>query len=138
MKTLSEFIADIENKTITQNEITICTIEDDLIIALECTGIQLHSYDIKLTVRRYKHIIRDLKKQRGSAIPKEIILDIEHHMQNPLYVYFDSNPKHKNLMYIGEYKQQLFKIIIDLQTNIITAGIIKESNLRDKFLVRVK
>ena len=138
MKALSDFIADIQNNTITQNEITICTIDDDLIIALNNIGIQLYSKDIVLTVRRYKHIMRDIKKKRGSAISNEIIFNLHTYLKSPLYVYFDTNQKHNNLMYINEYNKQLFKIVVNLNTNIITAGIIHRSNLKDKFLVRVK
>jgi hypothetical protein len=138
VKTLSEFISDIQNNTITQNEITICTIEDELIIALDSIGVQLHSKDIILTVRRYKHIMRDIKKKRGAAVSNEIISNLYIYLKSPLYVYFDTNKKHNNLMYINEYNQQLFKIVVNLHTNIITAGIIHESNLRDKYLVRVK
>jgi hypothetical protein len=138
VKELREFIADIQNNTITQNEITICAIEDDLIIALERIGVQLHSKDIILTVRRYMHIMRDIKKKRGSAVSNEIICNLYTYLKSPLSVYFDTNPKHNNLMYINQYNQQLFKIVVNLHTNIITAGTIHESNLRDKFLVRVK
>jgi hypothetical protein len=138
VQSLSDFIADIENNSITQNEIIICEIDSDIVEFLSAKGISLTSYKIILTVRRYTHILRDLKKQRGGAISKEIILNFSSYLQRPYQVYFDTHPKHKNIMYINRVDNQLFKIIINLQTNIVTVGVIQESNLKDKFLEVIK
>jgi hypothetical protein len=137
-QSLSAFIADIESNNIKHNEVIICTIDKLVVSYLEEIGTSITSTDIILTVRRYKHILRDIKKYRGGAITKEIVLDFDKYLSTPQSVYFDSYEKHKNIMYINEIDNQLFKIIVNLETNIITAGKIDKSNLKDKFLVRIK
>jgi len=135
---IEEFISNIHAHAITQNEITICEVDEEIINFLATKRICLQSKEIKLTVRRYKHITRDFKKHKKSAISDTVILNLYKYLTQPFSVYFDNNEKHKNIMYINKIENQYFKIIVNLETNIVTAGLIKEENLKDKFLERIK
>ena len=59
---LEEFIANIQNKTITKNEVIVGELSSKVVLFLESKSIEVSSKYIYLSVKAYKHILRDFKK----------------------------------------------------------------------------
>ncbi len=135
---LNDFIKDIEDKNIKNNEIIVGFIADDVYNFLNRKSIMLEKRNIIFTVKSYNHSLRDFKKSINKSVDISIIKKIDKYLNNPKYIFYDSLNKHKNLMYIGEYDNQLFKIIINLKTYIVTLGKINKNDLKDKFLERIR
>ena len=70
-KNLRSFISDIENKNIKQNEIVVSNVKENIVDFVKKKGFDFENTDIKLTVRRYKHLLRDYKKRRIKNKPKK-------------------------------------------------------------------
>ena len=134
---LQDFIRDIHLNQIKQNSIVICNFSDEVKNKLQSLNLQ-SSDEIYLSVKRYKHITRDLKKHRNKAVNDEIIHNFKRFIVFSQGIYFDTLPKHKNILFINHYKGILFKIVVNLDGEIKTAGIIEESNLKDSYLIIIK
>jgi len=72
-----------------------------------------------------------------------MIANIYQHIKELKNIFYDNLEKHKNLLYISEYNNQLFKIIVNIKNNniiiiIITLGKINEKDLNDKFLEKIR
>ena len=138
---LEEFIANIENSTISKNEIVIGFLSDEVIKFLALVSIVVETKEIYLSVKAYNHIQRDFKKRLKKSIPKELILNLHKSFNAPYKIFFDSEKKHCNLIYVDKENELLFKVVVhpNYQTKvgvvntILTAGIIDESALKSKF-----
>jgi len=138
---LEEFIANIQNQTITKNEIIVGELSSEVILFLKSKSIEVSSKYIYLSVRAYKHIIRDFKKKLGKAIPDEVIKEMYKSLHSPHKVIFDTQKKHCNLIYIDSSYELLFKIVVQPNyssklgsiNTIVTAGIIYEETLKSKY-----
>ncbi len=138
-KNLEIFISNIESNTIKKNYIIVGYMDDDIIKFLyDKKGICLSNFEIRLSVKAYKHSIRDFKKKINKNVDKNIILNIYKYLKKPNYIFYDNLEKHKNLMYICEFEGQLFKIIINTKNNILTLGKINKEDLKDKFLEKIR
>ena len=135
---IKSFIADINNKAITRNKISIYKIDNEIIEFIEKSGFIVENSTIILTVRRYKHMIRDFKKDSEKAISNEDILNLRQILKNPYAVYFDIMEKHQNLLYIFKKNKVIFKIVVSLKGEIITAGKINKHNLKDKHYKKIR
>ncbi len=140
-KNLEEFISNIQNQTITKNEIIVGELSSEVIFFLKSKSIEVSSKYIYLTVRAYKHILRDFKKKLGKAIPDERIKEIYKSLHSPHKIIFDNQKKHCNLIYIDSNYKLLFKIVVQPNysskfgsiNTVITAGIIYEDTLKSKY-----
>ena len=135
------FIANIENNNISQNEIIIGFLSDEVIEFLASVSIVVETKEIYLSVKAYKHIQRDFKKRLKKSIPKELMFNLHNSFHAPYKVFYDSEKKHCNLIYVDKENELLFKVVVhpNYQTKvgvvntILTAGIIDESALKSKF-----
>ena len=138
---LEVFIYDIENNNISQNEIVIGFLNDEVIKYLTSVSIVVESKEIYLSVKAYKHIQRDFKKRLKKSIPKELMLNLHQSFETPYKIFFDSEKKHCNLIYVDKENELLFKVVvhpnyhtkIGVINTVLTAGIIDESVLKSKF-----
>ncbi len=138
---LEEFIANIQNRTITKNEVIVGELSSKVVLFLESKSIEVSSKYIYLSVKAYKHILRDFKKKLGKAIPDEVIKEIYKSLDSPHKVIFDTQKKHCNLIYIDSNYELLFKIVVQPNyssklgsiNTIVTAGIIYEDTLKSKY-----
>jgi len=138
---LEVFIYDIENNNISQNEIVIGFLNDEVIKYLTSVSIVVESKEIYLSVKAYKHIQRDFKKRLKKSIPKELMLNLHKSFETPYKIFFDSEKKHCNLIYVDKENELLFKVVvhpnyhtkIGVINTVLTAGIIDESVLKSKF-----
>ena len=135
---LEKFISDIENGSIKKNEAIVGFVDNDVVYFLKEKGVLLKNRDIVLTVKSYNHSTRDFKKSINKSVDSAIIKKLDIYLKNPEYIYYDNLSKHKNLVYVGTSNNQLFKIIIDLKTYIVTLGKINKDNLKDKFLEKIR
>jgi len=138
IENLNDFIKNIENNTIKKNDVIVGYMDDTVIQFLKNKNIYLSDNDIKLSVKAYKHSTRDFKKNIDKSVDKNIIANIYQHIKEPKNIFYDNLEKHKNLLYISEYDNQLFKIIVNIKNNIITLGKINEKDLNDKFLEKIR
>jgi len=121
-------------------------LDDDVLEFLKQKGISVDDKQVYLSVGRYKHLLRDVKKQAGKAIPNEIGKELYKSINNPYNIYFDNKKEKLNLIYIDKKQGSFFKIIIQpnyktkkgYKNYILTAGIIKEKDLNDKFLEKLR
>ena len=138
---LEEFIADIENSTISKNEIIIGFLSHKVIEFLASVSIVVKTKEIYLSVKAYKHIQRDFKKRLKKSVSKEVMLNLYRSFEMPYKIFFDSEKKHCNLIYIDRDNKLLFKVVVQpnyvakkgIINTVITAGIIDESALKSKF-----
>jgi len=137
-KDLEKFISDIENKNIKQNEIVVSNVKENIVEFVKNKGLDFKTTDIKLNVRRYKHLLRDYKKNKNKTIEIDDVLNINKHLTNPYAVYFDNLDKHRNLLYIFKKEENLFKIVVALNGEIITAGRINENDLKNKYYEKIR
>ena len=137
-KDLVKFIDEIKIKNIKRNEVVIGEFERKVIEFLQNKGIE-NNQEIFLSVRRYFHILRDFKKAKNKAIPENIIKNFPIYLANPLRIYFDNHKKHKNLIFVFEYKKKLYKIVVNPSGEIITAGNVNTGNLeKDSLFEEIK
>jgi len=142
---LEVFICDIENNNISKNEIVIGFLSDEVIKFLASVSIVVENKEIYLSVKGYKHIQRDFKKRLKKSIPKELMLNLHKSFQTPYKIFFDSEKKHCNLIYVDKENELLFKVVvhpnydtkIGVINMILTAGIIDESALKSKFYKKI-
>jgi hypothetical protein len=138
---LEKFIANIENCTISKNEIVIGFLSHDVIEFLTSASIVVETKEIYLSVKAYKHIQRDFKKRLKKSVSKELMLNLYRSFEMPYKIFFDSEKKHCNLIYVDRENELLFKIVVQpnyiakkgIINTVITAGIIDESALKSKF-----
>jgi len=138
---LEEFIANIENSTISKNEIVIGFLTDEVIAFLASVSIGVQTKEIYLSVKAYKHIQRDFKKRLKKSVSKEVMLNLYRSFEMPYKIFFDSEKKHCNLIYVDRENELLFKVVVQpnyiakkgVINTVITAGIIDESALKSKF-----
>ena len=109
---LEEFISNIQNNTISKNEVIVGKLSKQVLIFLESKSIIVSTEYIYLSVRSYKHILRDFKKKLGKAIPYEVMKGIYKSLDSPYKIFFDSEKNHCNLIYIDSENELLFKIVI--------------------------
>ena len=97
--------------------------------------------EIYLSVKAYKHIQRDFKKRLKKSVSKEVMLNLYRSFEMPYKIFFDSEKKHCNLIYVDRENELLFKVVVQPNYSskkgninmVITAGIIDESALKSKF-----
>ena len=138
---LEEFISNIENSSIYQNEIVIGFLSHEVIEFLASISIVVESREIYLSVKAYKHIQRDFKKRLKKSVSKEVMLNLYRSFEMPYKIFFDSEKKHCNLIYVDRENELLFKVVVQpnyvakkgIINTVITAGIIDESALKSKF-----
>ena len=140
-KNLKKFIDDIEHNTISKNEVIVGRLNDKVVDFLSTVSIEVQTVDIYLSVKSYKHMQRDLKKRLNKSVPKEVIYNIFTSFKMPYKVFFDTEKKHCNLIYIDKKDEIYFKIVV--QPNymskigkinmILTAGIIDRNVMKSKF-----
>lgn len=138
---LEIFIHNIEHSNISQNEIIVGVLSDEVIKFLASVSIVVKTKEIYLSVKAYKHIQRDFKKRLKKSISKELMLNLHKSFDTPYKIFFDSETKHCNLVYIDKENGLLFKVVVhpNYQTKagvvntILTAGIIEENALKSKF-----
>jgi len=138
---LKEFIFNIENSTISKNEIVIGFLSHEVIEFLASISIVVESREIYLSVKAYKHIQRDFKKRLKKSVSKEVMLNLYRSFEMPYKIFFDSEKKHCNLIYVDRENELLFKVVVQPNYSskkgninmVITAGIIDESALKSKF-----
>ena len=138
---LELFIDDIEKSNISQNEIVIGFLSYEVIAFLASVFIVVETKEIYLSVKAYKHIQRDFKKRLKKSISKELMLNLHKSFNTPYKIFFDSEKKHCNLIYVDKENELLFKVVVhpNYQTKtgvintILTAGIIDESVFKSKF-----
>jgi hypothetical protein len=139
---------EIKNKQIlSNNKIIVGEIDDKIIEFLNEKKIKIHSHKIYLTAKGLSHLARDSKKIRGAGLTEDDILKIPHICKNPLNIYFDTQQKKLNLLYISKSQnERIIKIVIDTQsydkrlgkiTLIKTAGYIVEANLKNNFYLKI-
>jgi len=104
---LEVFICDIENNNISKNEIVIGFLSNEVIDFLASVSIMVESKEIYLSVKAYKHIQRDFKKRLKKSIPKKLMLNLHKSFQTPYKIFFDSEKKHCNLIYVDK-ENELF------------------------------
>ena len=142
---LEIFIHNIEHSNISQNEIIVGVLSDEVIKFLASVSIVVETKEIYLSVKAYKHIQRDFKKRLKKSISKELMLNLHKSFDTPYKIFFDSEKKHCNLIYIDKENELLFKVVVhpNYQTKtgiinmILTAGIIDESVFKSKFYIEV-
>ena len=140
-ESLEKFIYNIQNRTISENEVIVGELNSQVISFLESKSITVTTKYIYLSVRAYKHILRDFKKKLGKAVPNEVVNDMYKTLYSPYKIFFDTQKKHCNLIYVDTNNKLLFKIVIQPNytsklgtiNSIITAGIIDKSSLNDKY-----
>ena len=138
---LKEFISNIENNIISKNEIVIGFLSHEVIEFLASVSIIVETKEIYLSVKAYKHIQRDFKKRLKKSVSKEVMLNLYRSFELPYKIFFDSEKKHCNLIYVDRENELLFKVVVQpnyiakkgIINMIITAGIIDESALKSKF-----
>ena len=138
---LEEFISNIESSTISKNEIVIGFLSHEIIKFLASVSISVNTKEIYLSVKAYKHIQRDFKKRLKKSVPKEVMLNLYRSFELPYKIFFDSEKKHCNLIYVDRENELLFKVVVQPNYSskkgninmVITAGIIDESALKSKF-----
>ncbi len=142
---LELFIANIEDNNISKNEIVIGFLSDEVIKFLSSVSIVVETKEIYLSVKAYKHIQRDFKKRLKKSIPQGLMLNLHKSFHTPYKVFYDSEKKHCNLIYVDKENELLFKVVVhpNYQTKvgvvntILTAGIIDESALKSKFYKKI-
>ena len=140
-ESLEQFIYNIQNRTISENEIIVGELNSQVISFLESKSITVTTKYIYLSVRAYKHILRDFKKKLGKAVPNEVVNDMYKTLYSPYKIFFDTQKTHCNLIYVDTNNKLLFKIVVQPNytsklgtiNSIITAGIIDKSSLNDKY-----
>jgi len=138
---LEKFISNIENSSIYQNEIVIGFLSHEVIEFLASVSIVVETKEIYLSVKAYKHIQRDFKKRLKKSVSKEVMLNLYRSFELPYKIFFGSEKKHCNLIYIDRENELLFKVVVQpnytakkgIINTVITAGIIDESALKSKF-----
>jgi hypothetical protein len=136
-KDLAKFIDEIKTKNIHRNEVIVGKFDKKIIDFLRNKDISTNK-KVFLSVRRYFHIIRDFKKSKNKTIPEHIILNFPLYISNPLKVYFDNHKKHKNLIFIFEFKKRLYKIVINPSGEIVTAGNVNIGNLKESIFEEIR
>ena len=142
---LEEFISNIENSSIYQNEIVIGFLSHEVIAFLASVSIVVETKEIYLSVKAYKHIQRDFKKKLKKSVSKEVMLNLYRSLETPYKIFFDSEKQHCNLIYIDRENESLFKVVVQpnyitkkgIINTVITAGIIDESALKSKFYKKI-
>ena len=138
---LEKFISNIENSSISQNEIIIGFLSDEVVDFLASVFILVESKEIYLSVKAYKHIQRDFKKRLKKSVSKEVMLNLYRNFEMPYKIFFDREKKHCNLIYVDRENELLFKVVVQpnyvskmgVTNMVITAGIINESVLNSRF-----
>jgi len=134
---LEEFISNIENSSIYQNEIVIGFLSHEVIAFLASVSIVVESKEIYLSVKAYKHIQRDFKKRLKKSVSKEVMLNLYRSFEMPYKIFFDSEKKHCNLIYVDRENELLFKVVVQpnyiVKKGIINTVITAESALKSKF-----
>ena len=138
---LEEFITNIQNKTISKNEVIIGELSNQVVLFLKSKSIVVSTQYIYLSVRAYKHILRDFKKKLGKSIPYEVMEGIYKNLHSPYKILFDTQKKHCNLIYVDSNSELLFKIVVQPNYSsklgninaIVTAGIIYEDTLKSRY-----
>ena len=109
---LEKFISNIENSSISQNEIIIGFLSDEVVDFLASVFIRVESKEIYLSVKAYKHIQRDFKKRLKKSVSKEVILNLYRNFEMPYKIFFDSEKKHCNVIYVDRENKLLFKVVV--------------------------
>jgi hypothetical protein len=143
---LEVFIHNIENSTISQNEIVVGFLSNEVIDFLDSISMEVENKEIYLSVKAYKHIQRDFKKRLKKSVSKEMMLDLYKSFESPYKIFFDNQKKHCNLIYFDRDNELLFKIVVQpnygakvgVINMILTAGIVDESVFKSKFYKEIQ
>jgi len=143
---LEEFISNIQRNTIVKNEVIVGELSNQVVLFLKSKSIIISTPYIYLSVRAYKHIFRDFKKKLGKAVPYKVMNGIYKSLYSPHKIFFDTQKKHCNLIYIDSSNELLFKIVIQPNyssklgniNTIVTAGIVYEDTLKSKYYEEIQ
>lgn len=139
-KDLNDFIDNIENKDIQNNNVIVGKINSRIQSFLKQEGITLHTRDVVLEVGRYFHILNKVKQD--TQLPKDLIRSFDETINSPTRVFFDTVQKHINLIYVDSHDERLYKVVVqpnyhvkkEIYTNeIVSTGYIEEYDLFSKY-----
>ncbi len=139
-KDLAKFLEEVKTNNIKRNDVHIAYFSDNVIAKLKEENVFINSNEIHLSVSKYRHIVRDVKIRLGKAAPDEVILDMYRILHSRSVIKYDQ--KKKNILYFSNLeKDKWVKIVVQpnyktgktVKNYILTAGLVKEANLNDKF-----
>jgi len=150
IEVLAQMLDEIKSqKKLTKNKIKVGELSSEIIQFLEDRNIPIHTKEIYLTHKGLSHLSRDSKRKRGAGLDDEDILKLPEILQCSSSVFFDTNKNKLNLLYCDESNscKKLIKIVVDTKsydkklgkfTFIKTAGYIVETNLNNKFYIKIE
>lgn len=144
---LKIFIERIKKKEIIENEIVIGKLSQPIVDKLQKYNLIVETTEIYLSVNAYNHQLRIFKQKKGKTVPMNLVEEFYMTLNKPHKVFLDvKNIDRVVLLYIDKREELLFKIVIQpnyktkkgLVNYILTSGIIKEIDLKNKYYEEIE